>query len=36
VLDLDTDGADEESLTALPDGSKACVSEWQASAEDTT
>ncbi len=30
VLDFDTDGADEESLTALPNGEKASVSEWQA------
>jgi hypothetical protein len=37
VLDFDTDGVDEESLTALPNGSKASVSDWEASApaEDT-
>ena len=37
VLDFDTDGLDEESLTALPNGSKASVSDWEASApaEDT-
>ena len=37
VLDFDTDGADEESLTALPNGSKASVSDWAASTpvEDT-
>jgi len=32
VLDFDTDGVDEESLTALPNGSKASVSDWEASA----
>jgi hypothetical protein len=41
VLDFDTDGADEESLTELPNGEKASVSEWQAPSttsgpEDTT
>ena len=40
VLDLDTEGADEKSLTVLPNGSKACASEWRApatsSSEDTT
>ena len=39
VLDFDTDGAEEESLTALPNGEKACVSEWSGKAppsEDTT
>ena len=41
VLDFDTDGADEESLTTLPNGEKASVGEWQApsatvSPEDTT
>ena len=37
VLDFDTDGVDEESLTALPNGSKASVSDWVASTpvEDT-
>jgi hypothetical protein len=33
VLDFDTDGADDDSLTALPNGEKASVSEWQARAE---
>lgn len=28
VIDFDTEGAEEESLTALPNGEKACVSEW--------
>jgi len=28
VLDFDTEGAEGESLTALPNGEKACVSEW--------
>ena len=39
VLDFDTDGAEEESLTALPNGEKACVSEWNGKpppSEDTT
>ena len=39
VLDFDTDGAEEESLTALPNGEKACVSELSGKAppsEDTT
>jgi hypothetical protein len=39
VLDFDTDGAEEESLTALPNGEKACVSEWSRKippSEDTT
>jgi hypothetical protein len=39
VLDFDTDGAQEESLTALPNGAKASVSEWSgttSSLEDTT
>jgi hypothetical protein len=31
VLDFDTDGVDEESLVALPNGSKASVSDWEAS-----
>ena len=38
VLDFDTEGAEEESLTALPNGEKACVSEWSAEtppSEDT-
>jgi hypothetical protein len=39
VLDFDTEGAEEESLTALPNGEKACVSEWSGTtppSEDTT
>jgi hypothetical protein len=39
VLDFDTEGAEGESLTALPNGEKACVSEWSGKtppSEDTT
>ena len=39
VLDFDTEGAEEEFLTALPNGEKASVSEWSGKAppsEDTT
>ena len=39
VLDFDTEGTEEESLTALPNGGKACVSEWSGKpppSEDTT
>jgi len=39
VLDFDTEGTEEECLTALPNGGKACVSEWSGKpppSEDTT
>ena len=39
VLDFDTEGTEEESLTALPNGGKAYVSEWSGKpppSEDTT
>jgi len=35
VIDFDTEGAEKEALTTLPNGKEAHVSEW-ASTEDTT